>query len=55
MASPINDPIIDTFWLDRENVDKVIATIEQLIHEGNELAADFPIQVERKEPETPSA
>jgi hypothetical protein len=90
MATQIKDTIIDTFKLDRENVDKIIATIEQLIHEGNvrrvivknergvtimevpltiglvgvalipvwaaigaiaALAADFTIQVERKEGE----
>lgn len=90
MATRIKDTIIDTFKLDRENVDKVIAKIEELIHEGNvrrvivknergvtvmevpltiglvgvalipvwaaigaiaALAADFTIQVERKEGE----
>ena len=35
MATQIKDTIIDTFKLDRENVDKVIARIEELIHEGN--------------------
>lgn len=89
MASQIKDTIIETFKLDRENVDKVIAKIEDLIHEGNvrrvvvkdargvtvievplsvglvgvallpvwaaigaiaALAADFTLQVERKEP-----
>lgn len=35
MATQIKDTIIDTFKLDRENVDKVIAKIEDLIHEGN--------------------
>ncbi|MEX2046409.1 MAG: DUF4342 domain-containing protein [Chloroflexota bacterium] len=35
MATRIKDTIIDTFKLDRENVDKVIAKIEELIHEGN--------------------
>jgi len=88
MATQIKDTIIDTFKLDRENVDKIIAKIEQLIHEGNvrrvivknergvtimevpltislvgvalipvwaaigaiaALAADFTIQVERKD------
>jgi hypothetical protein len=92
MATQIKDTIIDTFKLDRENVDKVIARIEELIHEGNvrrvivkdaggvtlievpltfgligaalvpvwaaiaaiaAIAADFTIQVERKEPTTP--
>ena len=90
MATGIKDTIIDTFKLDRENVDKIIAKIETLIHEGNvrrvivknergvtimevpltiglvgvalipvwaaigaiaALAADFTIQVERREPE----
>ena len=90
MATQIKDTIIDTFKLDRESVDQVIAKIEQLIHEGNvrrvivknergvtimevpltiglvgvalipvwaaigaiaALAADFTIQVERKEGE----
>jgi len=90
MATQIKDTIIDTFKLDRENVDKIIAKIETLIHEGNvrrvivknergvtimevpltiglvgvalipvwaaigaiaALAADFTIQVERREPE----
>jgi len=92
MATQIKDTIIDTFKLDRDNVDKVIARIEELIHEGNvrrvvvkdasgvpvievpltfglvgvalvpvwaaiaaiaALAADFTLQVERKEPTTP--
>jgi hypothetical protein len=92
MATQIKDTIIDTFKLDRENVDKVIARIEELIHEGNvrsfvvknasgatlievpltfgligaalvpvwaaigaiaAVAADFTIQVERKETTTP--
>jgi len=92
MATQIKDTIIDTFKLDRENVDKVIGRIEELIHEGNvrrvivkdaggvtlievpltfgligaalvpvwaaiaaiaAIAADFTIQVERKEPTTP--
>ena len=35
MATQIKDTIIDTFKLDRENVDKIIAKIETLIHEGN--------------------
>lgn len=35
MATQIKDTIIETFKLDRENVDKVIAKIEELIHEGN--------------------
>ena len=88
MATQIKDTIIETFKLDKENVDKVIAKIEGLIHEGNvrrvlvkdargttiievpltiglvgvalvpvwaaigaiaALAADFTLQVERKE------
>jgi len=88
MATQFKDTIIETFKLDRENVDKVIAKVEELIHEGNvrrvlvkdsqgrtvieapltiglvgvalvpvwaaigaiaALAADFTIQVERKE------
>lgn len=92
MATQFKDTLIDTFKLDRENVDKVIAKIEELIHEGNvrrvfvkdargvtlieipltfglvgvallpvwaaigaiaAIAADFTIQVERKEPPTP--
>ena len=92
MATQIKDTIIDTFKLDRESVDKVIARIEELIHEGSvrrvvvkdasgvtlievpltfgligvalvpvwaaiaaiaALAADFTLQVERKEPTTP--
>ncbi len=35
MATQIKDKLIDTFNLDRENVDKIIAKIEALIHEGN--------------------
>jgi len=35
MATQIKDTIIETFKLDRENVDKIIAKIEELIHEGN--------------------
>ena len=35
MATQIKDTIIDTFRLDRESVDNVIAKIEHLIHEGN--------------------
>jgi Flp pilus assembly pilin Flp len=35
MATQIKDTIIETFKLDRENVDKVIANIEKLIHEGS--------------------
>ncbi len=89
MTAQFKDTIIETFRLDRENVDKVIAKIEDLIHEGNvrrvivkdargvtvmevpltvglvgvalvpvwaaigaigALAADFTLQVERREP-----
>lgn len=35
MATQFKDTIIETFKLDRENVDKVIAKVESLIHEGN--------------------
>ena len=35
MATKIKDTIIDTFKLDRENVDKIIAKLEALIHEGD--------------------
>lgn len=35
MATQFKDTIIETFKLDRENVDKVIAKIEELIREGN--------------------
>ncbi len=35
MATQIKDTLIETFKLDRENVDKIIAKIEGLIHEGN--------------------
>ncbi len=35
MASQIKDKLIETFKLDREDVDKVIAKTEELIHEGN--------------------
>ena len=35
MTTPLKDTIIETFKLDRENVDKIIARIEKLIHEGN--------------------
>lgn len=35
MATQIKDTLIDTFKLDREDVDNVIAKIEELIHEGN--------------------
>jgi len=35
MATQFKDTIIETFKLDRENVDKVIAKAEELIHEGN--------------------
>ena len=88
MATQLKDTIIETFKLDRENVDKITAKIEELVHEGNArrvivkdaggrtvieapltvglvgvallpvwaaigaiaaLAADFTLQVERKE------
>jgi len=35
MATQFKDTIIETFKLDRENVDKVIAKIETVVHEGN--------------------
>lgn len=35
MATQFKDTIIETFKLDRENVDRIIARIEELIHEGN--------------------
>lgn len=35
MATQIKETIIDTFKLDRESVDKVMAKTEELIHEGN--------------------
>ena len=35
MATQLKDTVIETFELDRENVDKVIAKTEALIHEGN--------------------
>ena len=35
MATQMKDKIIETFKLDRENVDRVIARIEELVHEGN--------------------
>ena len=35
MATQFKDTIIETFKLDRENVDKVIARVEGFIHEGN--------------------
>ena len=35
MAAQVKDKIIETFKLDRESVDRVIARIEELIHEGN--------------------
>jgi uncharacterized protein DUF4342 len=35
MVTQLKDTIIETFKLDRENVDRVIARTEQLIHEGN--------------------
>jgi uncharacterized protein DUF4342 len=35
MATQFKDTIIETFKLDRENVDRIIAQIEKVIHEGN--------------------
>ncbi len=35
MPAELKDTIIETFKLDRESVDRVIARIESLIHEGN--------------------
>lgn len=35
MPTTITDKLVETFKLDRENVDKIIAKIEELIHEGN--------------------
>jgi hypothetical protein len=35
MATQFKDTIIETFKLDRETVDKVIAKVEKLVHEGN--------------------
>ena len=35
MVEQLKDTIIETFKLDRENVDRVIARTEHLIHEGN--------------------
>jgi len=35
MATQMKDKIIETFKLDKESVDRVIARIEELIHEGN--------------------
>lgn len=35
MATQLKDTIIETFKLDRENVDRIQAKLEQLIHEGN--------------------
>lgn len=35
MATQIKDTIIETFKLDRESVDRIIAKTEELIHEGN--------------------
>ena len=35
MATKIKDTIIETFKLDRENVDKIIARVEEFVHEGN--------------------
>jgi hypothetical protein len=35
LATKFKDTIIETFKLDRESVNRVIAKVEQLIHEGN--------------------
>jgi Flp pilus assembly pilin Flp len=35
MATQLKDTLIETFKLDRENVDRIIAKIDDLIHEGN--------------------
>lgn len=35
MATRIKDTLVETFKLDKENVDRVIAKIEELLHEGN--------------------
>ncbi|HEY3218936.1 MAG TPA: DUF4342 domain-containing protein [Candidatus Limnocylindria bacterium] len=35
MATQLKDALIETFKLDRENVDRIIAKIDALIHEGN--------------------
>lgn len=35
MAAQVKDKIIETFKLDKESVDRVIARIEELVHEGN--------------------
>lgn len=35
MATQLKDTIIETLKLDRENVDRVIAKIDALVHEGN--------------------
>jgi Flp pilus assembly pilin Flp len=35
MATQLKDTLIETFKLDRENVDRIIAKIDELIHEGN--------------------
>jgi Domain of unknown function (DUF4342) len=35
MATQFKETLIETFKLDRENVDKVIAKIGELVHEGN--------------------
>jgi hypothetical protein len=35
MATKFKDTIIQTFKLDRESVDRVIAKVEELIREGN--------------------
>ena len=35
MATEFKDTIIETFKLDRESVDRTLAKIEDLVHEGN--------------------
>ena len=35
MATELKDTIIETFKLDRDSVDRTLAKIEELIHEGN--------------------
>lgn len=52
MATQVKDTLIETFKLDRENVDGIIAKIEQLIHEGNvrRLLVKNSQGVERREP-----
>lgn len=35
MGTLIKDTIIETFKLDRENVDKIIGKLGEIVHEGN--------------------